>query len=72
MKREYQQDARIQMLIVNFRYLLLPTVSTCFGLHHAHHQEKNDQVLLHMVFVLVVLDVAGCSCGVLRCRMQAL
>jgi len=40
MKREYQQDATIQMFIVNFRCLLLTTVSTCFGLHHAHHQEK--------------------------------
>jgi len=31
MKREYQRDATIQMFIVNFRCLLLTTVSTCFG-----------------------------------------
>jgi len=30
-KREYQQDATIQMFIVHFRCLLLTTVSTCFG-----------------------------------------
>jgi len=71
-KREYQQDATIQMSIVNFSCLLLTTVSTCFGYHYAHHQEKKDRVLLHMVFALVVLDVAGCSCGALRCRVRAL
>ena len=60
-KREYQQDAIIQMFIVNFRCLLLTTVSTCFGQHYAHHQENKDRVLLHMVFALVVLDVAGYS-----------
>jgi len=32
MKREDQQDAKI-------RCLLLTSVSTCFGHHHAHHQE---------------------------------
>ena len=68
-KREYQQDATIQMFIVNFRYFLSTTVSTCFGHHYAHHQENKDLVLLHMVFALVVLDVAGCSCGVLGCRV---
>jgi len=26
---------------------------------------------MRMVFALVVLDVAGCSCGVLRCGMRA-
>ena len=60
------------MFIVNFRCLLLTTVSTCFGHHYAHHQENKDRVLLYMVFVLVVLDVAGCSCGALRCRVGAL
>jgi len=63
LKRDYQQDATIQMFIVNFRCLLLTTVSTCFGHHYTHHQENKDRVLLRMVFVLVVLDVAGCSCG---------
>ena len=72
MKREYQQDATIQMFIVNFKCLLLTTVSTCFGHHYARLQEKKDRVLLNMVFALVVLDVAGCSCGALRCRVRAL
>jgi len=67
-KREYQQDATIQMFTVNFRCLLSTTVSTCFEHHYSHHQENEDRVLLHMVFVLVVLDVAGSGCGVLRCR----
>jgi len=39
-KREYQQDTTIQMFIVNFRCLLLTTVSTCFGHDYTHHQEK--------------------------------
>jgi len=51
--------------------LLSTTVSTCFGHHYAHHQENKDRVLLHMVFALVVLDVVGCSCGALRCRVRA-
>jgi len=42
-----------------FRYLL-STVSTCFVHHCAHHKDNKDRVLLHMVFALVVLDVAGC------------
>jgi len=65
-KKEYQQDATIQMFIVNFKCLLSTAVSTCFGHHYAHHQEKKDGALLHMVFALVMLDVAGCSCGALR------
>ena len=73
LKREYQQDATIQMFIVNFRCLLLfTTVSTWFGHHYAHHQENKDRVLLHMVFVLVVLDVAGSGFVMLRCRVWAL
>jgi len=71
LKREYQQDVTVQMFIVNFRFLLLTTVSTCFGHHYAHDQENKDRVLLHMVFALVVLDVAGCSCGALRCGVRA-
>jgi len=51
-KREYQQDATIQMFIVNFSCLLLTTVSTCFGDHYTHHQENKDHVLQHMVFTL--------------------
>jgi len=71
-KREYQRDATIQMFIVNFRCLLLTTVSTCFRHHYAHHQENKDRVLLLMVFVLVVLDVAGSGFVMLRCRVRAL
>jgi len=44
-KREYQQDATIQMFIVNFRPLLSTTVSTCFGHHYAHHQENKDLMM---------------------------
>ena len=58
------------MFIVNFRCLLSTTVSTCFGHHYAHHQENKDRVLLHMGYALVVLDVAGCSCGALRCWVR--
>jgi len=49
-EREYQQDATIQMFIINLSCLLPTTVSTCFGHHYAHHQENKDRVLLHMVF----------------------
>jgi len=44
-KREYQQDATIQMFIVNFRYLLSTTFSTCFGHHYTHHQENKDRCI---------------------------
>jgi hypothetical protein len=37
MKREDQQDATI-------RYLLLTSVSTCFGHHYAHLQENKGPV----------------------------
>ena len=37
MKRENQQDATI-------RCLLLTSVSTCFGHHHAHLQENKEPV----------------------------
>ena len=33
---------------------------------------QQDHVLLHMGFLLVVLDVAGCGAVVLRCRVWAL
>ena len=69
-EREYQHDASIQMFIIIFICLLSTTVSPCFGHQYAHHQENKYRVLLHMVFVLVVLDVAGCSCGALRCRLR--
>ena len=50
MKREDQQDATI-------RCLLLTSVSTCFGHHYAHLQEKNA-LLLHLVCCSVS---AGCD-----------
>ena len=71
-KREYQQDATIQMFIFNFRCFFINTVSTCFGHHYAHHQENKHSVLLHMGFALVVQDVAGCICGALRCSVRTL
>jgi len=58
-------------MFVTFRCLLSTTVSTCFGHHYAHHQENKDCISLHMVFALVVLDVAGCSCDALFCRVRA-
>ena len=58
--------------IVNSRYLLLTTVSTCFGHFYAHHQEKRPRVTAYGVYLLVVLDVASCGTVVLRCRVWAL
>ena len=58
--------------IVNCRYWLLTTVSTCFGQLYAHHQEKRSRVTAYGVYLLVVLDVAGCGTVVLRCRVWAL
>ena len=65
-KREYQQDATIQMFIFNFKRLLLTTVSTCFGHPLCPSSGEQTRVLLHMVFVLVVLDVAGSGFVMLR------
>ena len=59
-------------LIVNCRCWLLTTVSTCFGHLYAHHQEKRPRVTAYGVYLLVVLDVAGCSTLALRCRVWAL
>jgi len=42
MKREDQQDAKI-------RCLLLTSVSTCFGHHYAHLQEKKGPVTAFVV-----------------------
>ena len=52
--------------IANCRYWLLTTVSTCFGHLYAHHQEKRPRVTAYRVYLLVVLDVAGCGTVVLR------
>jgi len=58
--------------IVNTRCWLLTTVSTCFGHLYAHHQENRPRVTAYGVYLLVVLDVAGCGTVVLRCRVWAL
>ena len=43
----------------------MTTVSTCFGHHYAHHQEKRPRVTAYGFFLLVVLDVAVCGAVVL-------
>ena len=58
--------------IVNCRCWLLTRVSTCFGHLYAHHQEKRPRVTAYGVYLLVVLDVAGCGTVVPRCRVWAL
>ena len=52
--------------IVSCRCWLLTTVSTCFGHLYAHHQEKRPRVTAYGVYLLAVLDVAGCGTVVLR------
>ena len=52
--------------IVNSVCWLMTTVSTCFGHLYAHHQEKRPRVTAYGVYLLVVLDVAGCGTVVLR------
>ena len=52
--------------IVNCRCWLLITVSTLFGHLYAHHQEKRPRVTAYGVYLLVVLNVAGCGTVVLR------
>jgi len=51
--------------IVNCRCWLLSTVSTCFGHLYAQCQEKRPCVTAYGVYLLVVLDVAGCGTVVL-------
>ena len=62
MKREDQKDATI-------RCLLLTSVSTCFGHHYAHLQEKKRPCYCILCVVLVMLDVGGSGRGALSCRM---
>ena len=55
-KREDQQDASI-------RCLLLTSVSTCFGHHYAHLQEKQGPVTTFGVlfwFCLLLISVSTC------------
>jgi len=49
--------------------LIIDTVSTCFGHLYAHLQEQRPRVTAYEVYLLVVLDVAGCGAVVLRCRV---
>ena len=64
-KKEFQQIQQYRWFIVNCRCWLLTTVSTYFGYLYAHHQEKRPHVTAYGVYLLVVLDVAGCSTVVL-------
>ena len=41
--------------------LIIDTVSTCFGHLYAHLQEKDHVLTACGVYLLVVLDVAGCG-----------
>ena len=61
MKREDQQDATI-------RFLLLTSVSTCFGHHYAHLQENKNRVtafgvLLWFCWMWLVAVVGRCVVG---------
>ena len=64
MNREDQQDAAI-------RCLLLTSVSTCFGHHHAHLPENKDRVTAFGVllwFCWMWLAVVVGRCVVVLCR----
>jgi len=54
------------MIYCQLWMLIIDTVSTCFGHLYAHHQEKRPRVTAYGVYLLVVLDVAGCGTVVLR------
>ena len=57
---------KYKLFIINSRCSLLTTVSTCFGHLYVHHQEKRPRVTACGVYLLLVLDVAGCGTVVLR------
>ena len=57
---------KYRLFIVNCRCWLLTTVSTYFEHLYAHHQEKRPRFTAYGVYLLVVLDVAGCGTVVLR------
>ena len=66
MKREDQQDATI-------RYLLLTSVSTCFGHHYAHLQEIKGPVnafgaLFWFCWMSLVAVVGRCLVGCEHCE----
>jgi len=54
------------MIYCQLWMLIIDTVSTCFGHLYAHLQEKRPRVTAYGVYLLVVLDVAGCGTVVLR------
>ena len=41
--------------------LIIYDVSTCFGHLYAHLQEQRPRVTAYEVYLLVMLDVAGCG-----------
>jgi len=49
------------MIYCQLWMLIIDTVSTCFGHLYAHLQEKRQRVTAYGVYLLVVLDVAGCG-----------
>jgi len=55
-EKKNQQDATI-------RCLLLTSVSTCFGHHYAHLQEKKDRVTAFGVLLWLVAVVGRCLVG---------
>ena len=57
------------MIYCQFQMLIIDYFSTCFGHLYAHHQEKRPRATAYGVYLLVVLDVAGCGSVVLRCRV---
>ena len=54
------------MIYCQLWMLIIDTVSICFGKFYAHLQEKRPRVTTYGVYLLVVLDVAGCGTVVLR------
>ena len=54
------------MIYCQLWILIIDTVSTCFGHLYAHLQEKRPRVIAYGVYLLVVLDVAGCGTVMLR------
>ena len=47
------------------------TMLTCFGHLYAHHQERRPRVTAYGVYLLVVLDVAGCEGCEVCCSTRA-
>ena len=66
MRKENQQDATIQMVYCQLWMLIIDSVSTCFGHLYAHLQEQRPRVTAYEVYLLVMLDVAGCGAVVLH------